>query len=306
MFLQMRAGVAFVTHSLSADMNPGCISSSTIVVNTWHGITLKKIMYGASDARSAMRKFKTFIKKHVDRVDYVLASSPLIKEVMSDSFHLPTDRVWSTGYPRTDLVLQSGSSGTPATSKRRRILFAPSFRDHERTHDYFQAYGCDIGELASALDNAGVVLEVRLHPMAAMPDEVAERLRSYPVFDVDPTGGAIWDVLPSCDCVITDMSSIAIEFMALGRPVFFLDLGMTLEAQRGRPLILRFSDIPKELRLANWRDISRALPIIMRPAEATPYWASYVEMRDLFLKYGTDGDACQSVVAMVRRACLDP
>lgn len=305
MYLQMRAGVAFVTHSLSADMNPGCVSSGTMVVNVWHGITLKKIMYGADDASSPRAALKRTVKKRIDRVDYVLASSRLIQKVMSESFELPMDRVWRTGYPRTDLVLRGGGSGRDHDANRLRILFAPSFRDHEKTHDYFQGYGCDIEELATTLDNANAVLEVRLHPMSKMPEEITRRMGSNPVFDMGSRAGPIWDILPLCDCVITDMSSIAIEFMILGRPVFFLDLGMTSEEQRGRPLVFNFADIPKELRLESWQHISRALSVVADGDECTDYWNSYREMRDRFLEYGLDGDACQNTVSMVRRVCLD-
>jgi CDP-glycerol glycerophosphotransferase (TagB/SpsB family) len=45
MLVQLRAEFAFVCQSLHDDLYSACISKKTKVVNLWHGLPLKKIMY---------------------------------------------------------------------------------------------------------------------------------------------------------------------------------------------------------------------------------------------------------------------
>ncbi|MFC1438275.1 CDP-glycerol glycerophosphotransferase family protein [Streptacidiphilus sp. N1-10] len=115
---------------------------------------------------------------------------------------------------------------------RRTVLFAPTFRDHRavsgRPPRYDFAPGLDLTGFAESLGDGHRVL-VRRHP-----DTVA----SFPI------GGAVTDVsgypdalelLLVADVLVTDYSSLAVDFCRTGRPVLFFtpDLDQYRDSVRG-------------------------------------------------------------------------
>ncbi|WP_346094269.1 bifunctional glycosyltransferase/CDP-glycerol:glycerophosphate glycerophosphotransferase [Streptomyces olivaceiscleroticus] len=148
-----------------------------------------------------------------------------------------------TGLPRTD-VLVSGGSGDraePARRVRERlgipadkkvVLYAPTQRDDKAYDaDHYQLHlPLDLAHAAAALGDDHVLL-LRSHPLVA--DRVPGRADGF-VRDVSDFPDAM-ELLCAADVLVTDYSSLAVDFANTGRPVLFLtpDLAHFRDTVRG-------------------------------------------------------------------------
>ncbi|MFC6061576.1 bifunctional glycosyltransferase/CDP-glycerol:glycerophosphate glycerophosphotransferase [Streptomyces ochraceiscleroticus] len=139
--------------------------------------------------------------------------------------------IHETGLPRTDVLVAGGVSGDrdePARRVRERlgipadkkvVLYAPTQRDDK-------AYDADHYQLHLPLDVA--------HARAALGDDHVLLLRSHPLVADRVPGGAdgfvrdvtdfpdAMELLLAADVLVTDYSSLAVDFANTGRPMLFL------------------------------------------------------------------------------------
>ncbi|POX36407.1 CDP-glycerol:glycerophosphate glycerophosphotransferase, partial [Streptomyces sp. Ru73] len=145
-----------------------------------------------------------------------------------------------TGLPRTD-VLVSGDRDKPARRVRERlgvpedkkvVLYAPTQRDDKAYDaDHYQLHlPLDLAHARAALGDDHVLL-LRSHPLVA--DRVPDRERGF-VRDVSDFPDAM-ELLLAADVLVTDYSSLAVDFANTGRPMLFLtpDLAHFRDTLRG-------------------------------------------------------------------------
>jgi CDP-glycerol glycerophosphotransferase (TagB/SpsB family) len=116
---------------------------------------------------------------------------------------------------------------------RHTILYAPTWEGENASNDYTSValHGPAIVRAALAVPDVRVVYKP--HPRVATSpmreileahDEIRELLRGRPGHH-DATGSAILAVLPGCDLMITDVSSVGLDFLYLhtDKPMFVVD-----------------------------------------------------------------------------------
>jgi CDP-glycerol glycerophosphotransferase len=136
----------------------------------------------------------------------------------------------ATGYPRNDVLLREAVGEelinvdihalndlkAAREKSRKTILYMPTFRDNigalwlERT---------DINDFAAWCENKGYTFYVKLHPAeAAGFESVKQNLPSVRFIkpDSDP-----YPLLRQADLLITDYSSLALDYLLLDRPMIF-------------------------------------------------------------------------------------
>ncbi|WP_226497417.1 CDP-glycerol glycerophosphotransferase family protein [Ferribacterium limneticum] len=257
-----RCKVLFVTHSISMDysLRWGTRRFSIlklnmqqrIVVNLWHGIPLKRLLYATNDATL----------KHTDRIKYrfeerkqyagLIASSDIDSYAMAAMFYPANYRqVWLTGLPRNDFLLQNidilpryiseSIKLIRAIKKNRRlVVYAPTYRQTEISDKayYYQFSEHEINDLKKTLKANNAILGYRPHYFK----------NSSEYFNLDKyiDGEIIVDISQSiipefsavareCDLLITDYSSVFIETLYLGKPAicFAYDLEHYKSSQDG-------------------------------------------------------------------------
>ncbi|WP_034225093.1 CDP-glycerol glycerophosphotransferase family protein [Arenimonas donghaensis] len=192
--------------------------SSLKFFDVWHGIPFKG--FDADDFRV----------QH--GYDEVWVASPLHKQLYETRFGFDPDRVRITGYARTDpLVLPRAGRmeelerfGLAALPSTRLVLFAPTWKQDSSNRSLFP-FGLEesdfLEKLAGECRAHGATLLVRKHlnsgrHATAPPDDVV-----YVPFAEYPDTEAL---LALSDLLICDWSSIAFDYLLLGRPTIFLDV----------------------------------------------------------------------------------
>lgn len=206
----LRAGIVVTDNSLQHWMHEGNFR----VAQLWHGTGFKRI--------EAM-KGKPEIRDHADRLCFVLASSESDAERMRAAFGSPNVQI--TGAPRNDRLLDLARTAGPALRRQlgvgeagRIFLYAPTLRWTPYFFENFQL-SADFWRRADAiLGSRGDVLIVKNHPRnrpLSLPGGLGH-VRMAPEGGID-----LEELLAVTDVLITDYSSIAVDFALLDRPILF-------------------------------------------------------------------------------------
>ncbi|MGR8918986.1 MAG: CDP-glycerol glycerophosphotransferase family protein [Gammaproteobacteria bacterium] len=184
--------------------------------DVWHGVPYK------GWDRDDFRKLHGY--------DEVWVSSSTIARFYTERFGFRPEQVVVTGYGRTDpLILGShdtaairldiGAPPAPAPL----VLFAPTWQHEDRARSIFP-FGVEAGaflaEVGGVLERHGARGLLRTHLNSRVPLEPGGPFLFVPQ-DRFPDSEA---VLAVSDVLICDWSSIAFDFLVLGRPTIFLDV----------------------------------------------------------------------------------
>lgn len=206
----------------------------TVVVQLWHAPGASKKFGASVDAESA-----EILGKISANTDYLIISSKNIEDEYCEAFQMPKTKIKPLGLPRADYyfedhdieALKRGFFKRYGVSDERKIiLYAPTFRDEERYNNVFDYLDLESfnGELGDEY-----VLALRLHP----------KIRDFYSGDISAKGDYIdcsdypseQELLLMSDILITDYSSIMIEFAMLKKPVVFFtyDFDSYMANERG-------------------------------------------------------------------------
>jgi hypothetical protein len=187
-------------------------------------------------------KFEAYPKEYVENYDVHFLTGPLHRDQYEHMFRLhgldvKRYRLIDVGYPKSDALLQGKFDRSAVLSELgldpalETVLYAPAWDPGGS----LRSFGDEVVEQLLSLQNVNVI--VKLHPVSHTPEVSAsyefytggvnwtERFRKYETnsrfrhvtaFQVDP-------LLVAADLLVTDFSSVALEFVGLDRPIIYLD-----------------------------------------------------------------------------------
>lgn len=187
-------------------------------------------------------KFEAYPKEYVRNYNVHFLTGPLHRqqyEHMFEMHNLDTKRfkLVDVGYPKSDRLLQGHYNrnevleGLGLDAARKTVLYAPAWD----AGGSLRSFGEAVIEQLLSLEEVNVI--VKLHPISYTPSSSSnfewyaggvdwvERLRRFESnprfrhvtsFQVDP-------LLVASDVLVTDFSSVGLEFIVLDKPVIYLD-----------------------------------------------------------------------------------
>ena len=245
----LRARHLIVTHGLG-DVNRYA-PFRALVVQLWHGAPLKRIhldspvtmtFSGPAPLRAVLRRMYL---RGTRQVSLFVAGSVESAQRMRSAFRVQPGKVQVLGDARDDqLILQAADPERAAATRRTVcelldraiaatdtiVLYAPTWRDGET--DAAVPTMAEAAALIAQLERSRAHLVIRSHPLgegdyAHLVGERVHLLSSETARDITPLLGAF-------DVLITDYSSIAVDFSLMQRPIIWFapDLAQ-YEATRG-------------------------------------------------------------------------
>ena len=199
-------------------------------LNTWHGTPLKRMGY---DIDASATRVTNVIRNFLS-ADFLLSTSPFMTEHLYEKAHLLGQiyrgRVIEEGYPRVDRQLLDATgvaatrarlmSGGVAIGDRQIILYAPTWKGTS-----FSLPEDDISELVARVELLESLIDTTKYVVLLKTHQVVHRF----VSNIPGLAGRlIPNEIPSnvilgiTDVLVTDYSSIFFDFLATGRPIFFL------------------------------------------------------------------------------------
>ncbi|AOW77065.1 hypothetical protein A3Q34_09475 [Colwellia sp. PAMC 20917] len=284
LWMQLRAEFAFVCQSLHDDLYPACISKKTKVVNLWHGLPLKKIMYDVFGEQTVEknivgRLFDFLSPYERIRNDYLLATSTETQNTLSKAFRLPKDRVLITGFPRNDVFLKEKKNAIKSVYK---CIYMPTFRGGIGTEcDLFAQYGFDVEQIDGTLKENNIDLVLRMHPVNKPPEYLINAIKNSSHITIDSTAD-IFDSIADYDCMITDYSGGYFDFMLTGKPILFAPFDLEKYKQQERDLYYKYEDVTIGPYSYSWPELITRIIEVRSQQLSANYEVCYEQLTNLF------------------------
>ena len=230
-----RANCVFYTHGALFNY---AAPKRKLVVNLWHGMPIKKIWRGVPGSELPLST-------------YLISTSAFFSNVLVQASGFNPDRLLATGLPRNDFLTAARPASVDHVARLRGgadrlIFFMPTYRNSARgfmtqdgieTNTVLGLSEADARQLHSWLKKNHCKLLVKPHPMsinAGKPFEDDEHWAMVDEQALFERGVGLYELLAQVDLLVTDVSSVYVDFLITQRPqiLYFPDMER-YEATRG-------------------------------------------------------------------------
>ncbi|MDO5861141.1 CDP-glycerol glycerophosphotransferase family protein, partial [Methanobrevibacter sp.] len=207
----------------------------TKVVQLWHAPGASKKFGGSVASPEDI----DMLLKISNNTDYLITSSKHIENYYAEAFQINKEKIKALGLPRLDYYFENHDLDKIKkdffkkynyVQDKKIILYAPTFRDNERYNNVLNYL--DLKKFNEILGDE-YVLALRLHP----------KIKNFYSQDIESSEEYIdcsdypseQELMMISDILITDYSSIMIEYAILNKPIVFFvyDLDNYLASERG-------------------------------------------------------------------------
>ena len=292
----LSAGVWFTSAGLPA-YGTG-LHKKRLIINLWHGVPLKKIALLDPNLKKAARIY--FKKIFSENYTCILTTSHELIPLMARSFAVSEDKIKVWGQPRNDGLFQKndcreilGQLFPDLPEYTKTVLYAPTFRDYGQVQ-LFPFKDFDQKQLETFLEEKDMLLFIRTH--VAEQGSAAPYLGKRIRFLGNEQAEDVTGILNIFDCLITDYSSIYIDYLLTDKPMIFLpyDRQQYLD---GRGMNFDYDDVTPGPKPETFNDFLDALS----PKE--DFWKSErTRVNRLFneIQHPCAADICNKVLKMIR------
>ncbi len=214
LWLFLKAKYVFFTHPCFVRNFPEDVTS----VNVWHGMPIKRI--------------GRMLKQHEEILaSYNLATSEFWKDIVQRSMP-PKKEILTCGLPRNDRLFANNSAVADKLDLHegeRLIAWLPTYRRSVRGElredgkDYgsiFEMPDIDPIEFNAFLKAHNAILWIKPHPMAhGLSAREWSHIRIIDEDSLGMDGSSLYQLLAASDLLITDISSVLIDFLLTDKPV---------------------------------------------------------------------------------------
>lgn len=200
------------------------LGENRLIVNLWHGVPLKRIALMDRNLKRTARVY--FRKIFSENYTHILTTSRGLVPVMAKSFGVGEERIRVWGQPRNDGIFVAHDREAILRGLYRDlpeykniVLYAPTFRDGGETR-LFPFADYDRDTLGDFLEKEKLLIFVRTHVQEKSSANVylSSRIRYLGVEEAEDITG----LLGIFDLLVTDYSSIYIDYLLTGKPMIFL------------------------------------------------------------------------------------
>ena len=281
--IMSRAAIAVIDHYRVTDLpSEFGLNDRTKIVQLWHGVGFKSniglleettieglqyctdILPQPDDSKETLEeKAKLYgwvaFKRELFEKYFMLVCPGQERVVnLAQPWHIPESAIFFAGHPRNiELYRQSPDPN------HYKIMYAPTYRAdgrHERA--IIDGFISSLGEIQRTLETIDGHLELRLHPHTwrDYQDLIGYRIGPYSRISLNEEED-IYQTLGTFSQVITDYSSIAMDFALLGRPATFLcpDYSWYVENEAG--FSIDFKEVIPGPFVESWEDALRQVVI---------------------------------------------
>lgn len=292
----LSAGVWFTSAGLPA-YGTG-LHKKRLIINLWHGVPLKKIALLDPNLKKAARIY--FKKIFSENYTCILTTSHELIPLMARSFAVSEDKIKVWGQPRNDGLFQKndcheilGQLFPDLPEYTKTVLYAPTFRDYGQVQ-LFPFKDFDQKQLEAFLEEKNMLLFIRTH--VAEQGSAAPYLGKRIRFLGNEQAEDVTGILNIFDCLITDYSSIYIDYLLTDKPMIFLpyDRQQYLD---GRGMNFDYDDVTPGPKPETFNDFLDTLS----PKE--DFWKSErTRVNRLFneIQHPCAADICNKVLKMIR------
>jgi CDP-glycerol glycerophosphotransferase len=212
------------------------------IFQTWHGTPLKHICLDVFRDRGLQHWYEKLYfwlyRKELRSLSHILALSEIARQRFVGAFDNQNVKV--IGYPKNDVFhtnLSDWGIDLKWQSYEKVLLYAPTFRDDSVVVKPFSTVFFD--SLNEQLKSRNWCLLIKKHPFDATMDLPRDMSN---IFDISQGDDDVQEVLVQTDILITDYSSIFIDFLLQKKPVIFYIYDLDNYLDRSRQMYCEYLD----------------------------------------------------------------
>ena len=182
-----------------------------ILINLFHAIAVKKVGHHNCNDPKSSKTSKDW--------DYFLVSSEFESEFIEKAYCLEKNKIINFGQPRNDILFKKKIY----KNTKQTILYAPTFRDVSTTI-LFPFKDQDLCKLDAFLSANNYEIMIRMHINEEVKYKNNKKYLSLKniYFANSNTYPSVNDILYRIDYLITDYSSISIDYLLFNKPIAYI------------------------------------------------------------------------------------
>ena len=190
------------------------------IINLWHGIPLKRLSLQVKGIREAKSRSR------FQKFSSICAASTFEQFLLASCFEMHIDDVWITGTPRNDYLLYPNNELLKEHSylNKKVILYAPTWREYGDRSSFFPFEDKDLECLNAFLETQDAYLLMRGHREEM--ERISENYGEEKLSRILPAHQEFFPdaqrLLAHVDVLVTDYSSIYLDFLLLDKPMIFI------------------------------------------------------------------------------------
>ena len=222
---------------------------NTKIIHMSHGVGLKyteRMMIPEQFIEQLSEEENTRLNESIFKNDLLISTSEFYaREVSSPAYSTPLEKIICSGYPKNDLFYKTIEGADIYTDKyvlekiddmrkegKKIIVYAPTFRDMDSDFDYTSIF--DIEEFKKFLITNDLLFVIKGHTSISMNAEGTSADISPVLFYKNDKDG--YPLLKRADMLITDYSSIYMDFLHTNKPIVFFSYDIKTYLQDHRNL----------------------------------------------------------------------
>ncbi len=183
-----------------------------------HGSPIKNEATLEKDVSLIKRIYYMILRTNIK---YILATGEMFAKVYMKYMHLSKDKILISGLPQYDQFSSEQKSVPELDNQKFKVLYAPTWR-HFGNPPLFDFNNFDLHDFDDFLSDNNILLYMRLHPNYG--EEILQQFsttKSIKTFSGKKFPD-IMEYLPKFDAVISDYSSISLDFLPLNKPLIYM------------------------------------------------------------------------------------
>lgn len=248
----LTAKYAVVTHT--SNMIDLLYSRRRKILNLWHGMPFKTIGFSEPNLQ------KTILKRYkkLGEQSYLFATSDIFKQFLLSCFKTDVNNILITGQPRTDIIWNDKNYNKIESifqpfKFNKVVLYMPTYKElavnnlkqkETEFSNIFYMNDYDEKSFVEYIEKNNILFIMKPHPFEEKFYQ--ERLEILPksenfkmVYNSDFADNNLntYELFKYIDLMISDFSSVAIDYMILNKPVIYLN-NLTDEYSKNRGMVL--------------------------------------------------------------------
>jgi CDP-glycerol glycerophosphotransferase (TagB/SpsB family) len=293
-----RSGVAIFCCGYSVDLPGPCMSPGKTYVQLWHGVGPKKVgmLHNASAGKKQAAGRPPYEGDLFSRYSYFFTLSPATKQKTIEMFGIPHNkhaRVRVTGYPRND-GLFTPTVAAPLSQlihlKHKRGLKVGVYMPTHRSEGKQVLLSTIMDQLRAInhlLQEHDLYLLVKLHHFHAR--EIGQfNLSHVHLIRDEEIVSDMYPILGLTDFLLTDYSSIYIDYLLLDKPIFFYVSDIDEYRTSQREFYFDYTKVTPGPKVHVWSDL---VPVIVAELRHDTYKVARLTTKKMFHAFNDAGSS---------------
>ena len=248
------------------------------IIYLGHGTPVKRIGFQTSVWNKYWKSYQ------LQKYSYLTACSDVDSLMLASGFRATLDRIWITGMPRYDYLLSENNKSMELLKKhsyldKKVILYAPTWRDGKSNTQFFPFEDYSSELLNRFLVENDIYLLIRGHKESVNRKTLD---RNQSLFSLERVIKAEQDIfadvtelLPFVDILITDYSSILVDFLLFDRPIAFIPYDLE-EYKRNQGILLDYESNTPGKKFTSMSELTSGLQYYIKNPNQDQKWRQSV------------------------------